>query len=198
MNATQQMAAFRPQMLSYATRQLGDDELAEDVVQDAFVAAFDRAAAFRGGVGERVLGAFDVPIGRHHLLDGGGRRGDSATPGGTAGANQPGSAKSGAAQAGQSGQAGASGAAGGVNAQGSADGSADGSAGGVYPGGISGGGTGDGSLGQSGVSAASGGASSQQGGLARTGFGAVSVAVGGALVLGAGTVMVLRSRRRAS
>lgn len=122
------------------------------------------------------------------------RRVDSATPGGTAGANQPGSAQSGAAQGGQSGQAGASGAAGDVNAQGSADGSA----GGVYPGGISGGGTGGGSLGQSGVSAASGGASSQQGGLARTGFGAVSVAVGGALVLGAGTVMVLRSRRRAS
>ena len=125
------------------------------------------------------------------------RRVDSATPGGTAGANQPGSAQSGAAQAG-SGQAGTSGAAGDVNAQGSTDGSADGSAGGVYPGGISGGGTGGGSLGQSGVSAASGGASSQQGGLARTGFGAVSVAVGGALVLGAGTVMVLRSRRRAS
>ena len=125
------------------------------------------------------------------------RRVDSATPGGTAGANQPGSAQSGAAQAG-SGQAGASGAAGDVNAQGSTDGSADGSAGGVYPGGISGGGTGGGSLGQSGVSAASGGVSSQQGGLARTGFGAVSVAVGGALVLGAGTVMVLRSRRRAS
>ena len=124
------------------------------------------------------------------------RRVDSATPGGTAGANQPGSAQSGAAQAGQSGQAGASGAAGGMNEQGS--GSADGSAGGVYPGGISGGGTGGGSLGQSGVSAASGGVSSQQGGLARTGFGAVSVAVGGALVLGAGTVMVLRSRRRAS
>lgn len=121
------------------------------------------------------------------------RRVDSATPGGTAGANQPGSAQSGAAQAG-SGQAGASGAAGDVNAQGSADGSA----GGVYPGGISGGGTGGGSLGQSGVSVASGGASAQQGGLARTGFGAVSVAVGGALVLGAGTVMVLRSRRRAS
>lgn len=111
------------------------------------------------------------------------RRVDSATPGGTGG------------NAG-SGQAGASGAAGGMNAQGS--GSADGSAGGVYPGGISGGGTGGGSLGQSGVSAASGGVSSQQGGLARTGFGAVSVAVGGALVLGAGTVMVLRSRRRAS
>lgn len=111
------------------------------------------------------------------------RRVDSATPGGAGG------------NAG-SGQAGASGAAGGVNAQGS--GSADGSAGGVYPGGISGGGTGGGSLGQSGVSAASGGVSSQQGGLARTGFGAVSVAVGGALVLGAGTVMVLRSRRRAS
>ena len=122
------------------------------------------------------------------------RRVDSATPGGTAGANQPGSAQSGAAQSGQSGQAGASGAAGDVNAQGSADGSA----GGVYPGGISGGGTGGGSLGQSGVSAASGGVSSQQGGLARTGFGAVSVAVGGALVLGAGTAMVLRSRRRAS
>lgn len=117
------------------------------------------------------------------------RRVDSATPGGTAGANQPGSAQSGAAQDG-SGQAGASGASGDVNAQGSADGSA----GGVYPGGVSGGG----SLGQSGVSATSGGASSQQGGLARTGFGAVSVAVGGALVLGAGTVMVLRSRRRAS
>ena len=113
------------------------------------------------------------------------RRVDSATPGGTAGANQPGSA-----QSGQSGQAGASGAAGDVNAQGSSDG--------VYPGGISGGGTGGGSLGQSGVSAASGGVSSQQGGLARTGFGAVAVAVGGALVLGAGTVMVLRSRRRAS
>lgn len=111
------------------------------------------------------------------------RRVDSATPGGAGG------------NAG-SGQAGASGAAGGVNAQGS--GSADGSAGGVYPGGVSGGGTGGGSLGQSGVSAASGGVSSQQGGLARTGFGAVSVAVGGALVLGAGTVMVLRSRRRAS
>ena len=126
------------------------------------------------------------------------RRVDSATPGGTAGANQPGSAQSGTAQAGQSGQAGASGAAGDVNAQGSSEGSADGSAGGVYPGGISGGGTGGGSLGQSGVSAASGGVSSQQGGLARTGFGAVSVAVGGALVLGAGTVMVLRSRRRAS
>ncbi|WP_308561669.1 choice-of-anchor M domain-containing protein [uncultured Rothia sp.] len=125
------------------------------------------------------------------------RRVDSATPGGTAGANQPGSGQAGAAQAG-SGQAGASGAAGGVNTQGSADGSADGSAGGVYPGGISGGGAGGGSLGQSGVSAASGGVSSQQGGLARTGFGAVSVAVGGALVLGAGTVMVLRSRRRAS
>lgn len=122
------------------------------------------------------------------------RRVDSATPGGTAGANQPGSAQSGSAQAG-SGQAGASGD---VNAQGSSEGSADGSAGGVYPGGISGGGTGGGSLGQSGVSAASGGVSSQQGGLARTGFGAVSVAVGGALVLGAGTVMVLRSRRRAS
>lgn len=121
------------------------------------------------------------------------RRVDSATPGGTAGANQPGSAQSGAAQDG-SGQAGASGASGDVNAQGSADGSA----GGVYPGGVSGGGTGGGSLGQSGVSAASGGVSSQQGGLARTGFGAVSVAVGGALVLGAGTVMVLRSRRRAS
>ena len=119
------------------------------------------------------------------------RRVDSATPGGTAGANQPGSAQSGAAQGSQSGQAGASGD---VNAQGSADGSA----GGVYPGGVSGGGTGGGSLGQSGVSAASGGVSSQQGGLARTGFGAVSVAVGGALVLGAGTVMVLRSRRRAS
>ena len=126
------------------------------------------------------------------------RRVDSATPGGTAGANQPGSAQSGTAQAGQSGQAGASGAAGDVNAQGSSEGSADGSAGGVYPGGISGGGAGGGSLGQSGVSAASGGVSSQQGGLARTGFGAVSVAVGGALVLGAGTVMVLRSRRRAS
>lgn len=111
------------------------------------------------------------------------RRVDSATPGGAGG------------NAG-SGQAGASGATGDVNAQGS--GSADGSAGGVYPGGISGGGTGGGSLGQSGVSAASGGVSSQQGGLARTGFGAVSVAVGGALVLGAGTVMVLRSRRRAS
>ena len=104
------------------------------------------------------------------------RRVDSATPGGTAGANQPGSAQSGAAQAG-SGQAGASGD---VNAKGSTDGSAGGS------------------LGQPGVSAASGGVSSQQGGLARTGFGAVSVAVGGALVLGAGTVMVLRSRRRAS
>lgn len=113
------------------------------------------------------------------------RRVDSATPGGAGG------------NAG-SGQAGASGTAGDVNAQGSTDGSADGSAGGVYPGGISGGGTGGGSLGQSGVSAASGGASSQQGGLARTGFGAVSVAAGGALVLGAGTVMVLRSRRRAS
>lgn len=115
------------------------------------------------------------------------RRVDSATPGGAGG------------NAG-SGQAGASGAAGGMNEQGS--GSADGSAGGVYPGGVSGGGTGGGtgggSLGQSGVSAASGGVSSQQGGLARTGFGAVSVAVGGALVLGAGTVMVLRSRRRAS
>lgn len=121
------------------------------------------------------------------------RRVDSATPGGTAGANQPGSA-----QSGQSGQAGASGASGGVSAQGSADGSVDGSAGGVYPGGVSGGGTGGGSLGQSGVSASSGGTSSQQGGLARTGFGAVSVAVGGALVLGAGTAMVLRSRRRAS
>lgn len=120
------------------------------------------------------------------------RRVDSATPGGTAGAHQPGSAQSGTAQAG------ASGAAGDVNAQGSSEGSADGSAGGVYPGGISGGGTGGGSLGQSGVSAASGGASAQQGGLARTGFGAVSVAVGGALVLGAGTAMVLRSRRRAS
>lgn len=105
---------------------------------------------------------------------------DSATPGGAGG------------NAG-SGQAGA---AGGMNEQGS--GSADGSAGSVYPGGVSGGGTGGGSLGQSGVSAASGGVSSQQGGLARTGFGAVSVAVGGALVLGAGTVMVLRSRRRAS
>lgn len=103
------------------------------------------------------------------------RRVDSATPGGAGG------------NAG-SGQAGASGVSGGVNAQGS--GSADGSAGGVYPGGVSGGGTGGGSLGQSGVSAASGGVSSQQGGLARTGFGAVSVAVGGALVLGAGTVMV--------
>lgn len=125
------------------------------------------------------------------------RRVDSATPGGTAGANQPGSAQSGSAQGG-SGQAGASGAAGDVNAQGSTDGSADGSAGGVYPGGISGGGAGGGSLGQPGVSAASGGVSSQQGGLARTGFGAVSVAVGGALVLGAGTVMVLRSRRRTS
>lgn len=111
------------------------------------------------------------------------RRVDSATPGGAGG------------NAG-SGQAGASGAAGGMNAQGS--GSADGSAGGVYPGGVSGGGTGGGSLGQSSVSAASGGVSSQQGGLARTGFGAVSVAVGGALVFGAGTVMVLRSRRRAS
>lgn len=127
------------------------------------------------------------------------RRVDSATPGGAggnAGSGQAGQA--GAVQAGQSGQAGASGAAGDVNAQGS--GSADGSAGGVYPGGVSGGGTGDGagggSLGQSGVSASSGGA--QQGGLARTGFGAVSVAVGGALVLGAGTVMVLRARRRAS
>ena len=117
------------------------------------------------------------------------RRVDSATPGGAGGS-------AGSGQAGQSGQAGASGASGGVNAQGS--GSADGSAGGVYPGGVSGGGTGGGSLGQSGVSAASGGVSSQQGGLARTGFGAVSVAVGGALVLGAGTVMVLRSRRRAS
>ena len=112
------------------------------------------------------------------------RRVDSATPGGTAGANQPGSAQSGAAQGGQSGQAGASGATGNVNAQGSSGGSAGGSAGG--------------SLGQSGVSAASGGVSSQRGGLARTGFGAVSVAVGGVLVLGAGTVMVLRSRRRAS
>lgn len=111
------------------------------------------------------------------------RRVDSATPGGAGG------------NAG-SGQAGASGAAGGMNEQGS--GSADGSAGSVYPGGVSGGGTGGGSLGQSGVSAASGGVSSQQGGLARTGFGAVSVAVGGALVLGAGTAMVLRSRRRAS
>ena len=108
------------------------------------------------------------------------RRVDSATPGGTAGANQPGSTQSGAAQAGQSGQAGASGAAGDVNAKGSTDGSAGGS------------------LGQPGVSAASGGVSSQQGGLARTGFGAVSVAVGGVLVLGAGTVMVLRSHRRAS
>lgn len=105
------------------------------------------------------------------------RRVDSATPGGTAGANQSGSAQSGAAQGGQSGQAGASGD---VNAKGSTDGSAGGS------------------LGQPGVSAASGGVSSQQGGLARTGFGAVSVAVGGVLVLGAGTVMVLRSRRRAS
>ena len=112
------------------------------------------------------------------------RRVDSATPGGTAGANQPGSAQSGAAQGGQSGQAGASGATGEVNAQGSSGGSAGGSAGG--------------SLGQSGVSAASGGVSSQQGGLARTGFGAVSVALGGTLVLGAGTAMVLRSRRRAS
>ena len=108
------------------------------------------------------------------------RRVDSATPGGTAGANQPGSTQSGAAQAGQSGQAGASGAAGDVNAKGSTDGSAGGS------------------LGQPGVSAASGGVSSQQGGLARTGFGAVSVAVGGVLVLGVGTVMVLRSRRRPS
>ena len=108
------------------------------------------------------------------------RRVDSATPGGTAGANQPGSTQSGAAQAGQSGQAGASGAAGDVNAKGSTDGSAGGS------------------LGQPGVSAASGGVSSQQGGLARTGFGAVSVAVGGVLVLGTGTVMVLRSHRRAS
>lgn len=124
------------------------------------------------------------------------RRVDSATPGGAggnAGSGQAGqSGQSGAAQAGQSGQAGASGAAGGVNEQDSADGSA----GGVYPGGVSGGGTGGGSMGQSGVSASSGGA--QQGGLARTGFGVVSVAVGGALVLGAGTVMVLRSRRRAS
>ena len=108
----------------------------------------------------------------------------TATPSGTADANQPGSAQSGAAQGGQSGQAGASGATGEVNAQGSSEGSAGGSAGG--------------SLGQSGVSAASGGVSSQQGGLARTGFGAVSVALGGTLVLGAGTAMVLRSRRRAS
>ena len=108
------------------------------------------------------------------------RRVDSATPGGTAGANQSGSAQSGAAQGGQSGQAGASGAAGDVNAKGSTDGSAGGS------------------LGQPGVPAASGGVSSQQGGLARTGFGAVSVAVGGVLVLGAGAVMVLRSHRRAS
>lgn len=127
------------------------------------------------------------------------RRVDSATPGGAGGNAGSGQAgQSGQSGAAQSGQAGASGAAGGVNAQGSSEGSADGSAGGVYPGGVSGGGTGGGSLGQSGVSASSGGASSQQGGLARTGFGAVSVAVGGALVLGAGTVMVLRSRRRAS
>lgn len=125
------------------------------------------------------------------------RRVDSATPGGAggnagsgqSGSAQPGSAQSGAVQAGSS-QSGASGAAGDVNAQGSADG--------VYPGGVSGGSAGGGSLGQSGVSAASGSAGAQQGGLARTGFGAVSVAVGGALVLGAGTVLVLRSRRRAS
>lgn len=47
MSISQQLASFRPQMLSYAGKQLGDDDLAEDVVQDALVAALDRADAFR-------------------------------------------------------------------------------------------------------------------------------------------------------
>ena len=66
MNVPQQMAAFRPQMLSYATRQLGDDSLAEDVVQDAYVAAFDKASAFRG---EAALKTWVFAILKHKVAD---------------------------------------------------------------------------------------------------------------------------------
>lgn len=48
LNTAEKLTVFRPQMLSYATRQLGDESLAEDVVQDTYVAALDKADAFRG------------------------------------------------------------------------------------------------------------------------------------------------------
>ena len=48
LNTAEKLTVFRPQMLSYATRQLGDENLAEDVVQDTYVAALDKADAFRG------------------------------------------------------------------------------------------------------------------------------------------------------
>lgn len=41
LNTAEKLTVFRPQMLSYATRQLGDENLAEDVVQDTYVAALD-------------------------------------------------------------------------------------------------------------------------------------------------------------
>ena len=66
MNVSQQMATYRPQMLSYAARQLGDDNLAEDVVQDAYVAAFDKAGAFRG---EAALKTWVFAILKHKIAD---------------------------------------------------------------------------------------------------------------------------------
>ncbi len=43
-----QLTSLRPRMLAYATQQLSDASLAEDVVQDSLLAALDRAGAFRG------------------------------------------------------------------------------------------------------------------------------------------------------
>lgn len=47
MTIPQQLSSLRPQMLSFAAKQLGDKDLAEDVVQDALLAALDRVQAFR-------------------------------------------------------------------------------------------------------------------------------------------------------
>ncbi|MDO4635956.1 MAG: sigma-70 family RNA polymerase sigma factor [Lautropia sp.] len=66
MNAAQQLANLRPQMLSYATHQLGDSALAEDVVQDAFVAALDKSEAFRG---EAALKTWVFAILKHKITD---------------------------------------------------------------------------------------------------------------------------------
>ncbi len=61
-------------------------------------------------------------------------------------------------------------------------------------GGVNTGGSGT-SGGGAGVSASSGGTNAQRGGLAYTGFGVASAALGGLAVLGAGALLILRSRR---
>lgn len=62
----ERMVAFRPQMMSYATRKLGDTSLAEDIVQDTYVAALDKADSFRG---QATLKTWVFAILKHKITD---------------------------------------------------------------------------------------------------------------------------------